>query len=214
MRILNIIIFLIHTLWLSTALVQEVTVDSSLDKTIENFLDQHKNRWRDMNIPAGDGKVLYDLIIKNNYTQALEIGTSTGHSAIWMAWALSKTGGKLSTIEISETRYKKALENFQKAGVDSFIDARLANAHDLVPQLEDPFDFIFVDADKEWYSQYLKWLLPKMATGGCFAAHNVSNTFMSGIPEFLEYLDKTKELETSIIESSSSGISVSYLKDR
>ena len=167
-----------------------------------------------MNIPAGDGKVLYDLIIKNNYTQALEIGTSTGHSAIWMAWALSKTGGKLITIEISETRYKKALENFQKAGVDSFIDARLANAHDLVPQLEDPFDFIFVDADKEWYSQYLKWLLPKMATGGCFAAHNVSNTFMSGIPEFLEYLDKTKELETSIIESSPSGISVSYLKDR
>ena len=214
MRILNIIIFLIHTLWLSTALVQEVMVDSSLDKTIENFLDQHKNRWRDMNIPAGDGKVLYDLIIKNNYTQALEIGTSTGHSAIWMAWALSKTGGKLITIEISETRYKKALENFQKAGVDSFIDARLANAHDLVPQLEDPFDFIFVDADKEWYSQYLKWLLPKMATGGCFAAHNVSNTFMSGIPEFLEYLDKTKELETSIIESSPSGISVSYLKDR
>ncbi len=214
MRILNIIIFLIHTLWLSTALVQEVTVDSSLGKTIENFLDQHKNSWRDMNIPAGDGKVLYDLIIKNNYTQALEIGTSTGHSAIWMAWALSKTGGKLITIEISETRYKKALENFQKAGVDSFIDARLANAHDLVPQLEDPFDFIFVDADKEWYSQYLKWLLPKMATGGCFAAHNVSNTFMSGIPEFLEYLDKTKELETSIIESSPSGISVSYLKDR
>ncbi|MCK4895009.1 MAG: class I SAM-dependent methyltransferase [Calditrichia bacterium] len=214
MRIFNIIIFLIHTLWLSTALVQEVTVDSSLDKSIENFLDQHKNSWRDMNIPAGDGKVLYDLIIKNNYTQALEIGTSTGHSAIWMAWALSKTGGKLITIEISETRYKKALENFQKAGVDSFIDARLANAHDLVPQLEDPFDFIFVDADKEWYSQYLKWLLPKMATGGCFAAHNVSNTFMSGIPEFLEYLDKTKELETSIIESSPSGISVSYLKDR
>ena len=214
MRILNIIIFLIHTLWLSTALVQEVMVDSSLDKSIENFLDQHKNSWRDMNIPAGDGKVLYDLIIKNNYTQALEIGTSTGHSAIWMAWALSKTGGKLITIEISETRYKKALENFQKAGVDSFIDARLANAHDLVPQLEDPFDFIFVDADKEWYSQYLKWLLPKMATGGCFAAHNVSNTFMSGIPEFLEYLDKTKELETSIIESSPSGISVSYLKDR
>ncbi|MCK5454254.1 MAG: methyltransferase, partial [Calditrichia bacterium] len=68
MRILNIIIFLIHTLWLSTALVQEVTVDSSLDKSIENFLDQHKNSWWDMNIPAGDGKVLYDLIIKNNYT--------------------------------------------------------------------------------------------------------------------------------------------------
>jgi len=213
MRIFNIIILGIHTVWLSTALVQEVAVDSSLDRSIENFLDKQGNSWRDMNIPAGDGQVLYELIIKNNYTQALEIGTSTGHSAIWIAWALSKTGGKLITIEISESRYKQALVNFKEAGVGSFIDARLANAHDLVPQLEGPFDFIFLDADKEWYSQYLKWLLPKMETGGCFAAHNVSNAYMDGIPEFLEYLDKTKELETTIINSSPSGISVSYVKE-
>lgn len=196
------------------ALAQETTIDTSLDQSIEIFLDQYKNSWRDMNIPAADGKVLYDLIIKNNYTRALEIGTSTGHSAIWIAWALSKTGGTLITIEIDEIRYKKALENFKKAGVDSFIDVRLANAHDLVPELEGPFDFIFVDADKGWYAQYLKLLLPKMTPGGCFSAHNVSNIYMKGIPEFLDYLSKIKELETSIIRSSSSGISVSYLKNR
>jgi len=45
-----------------------------------------------MNIPDVDGKLLYDIIIKNNYKSALEIGTSTGHSGIWIAWALSKTG--------------------------------------------------------------------------------------------------------------------------
>ncbi|GAH79411.1 unnamed protein product, partial [marine sediment metagenome] len=45
-----------------------------------------------MNVSEADGKVLYDIIIKHKYKKALEIGTSTGHSGIWIAWALSKTG--------------------------------------------------------------------------------------------------------------------------
>ena len=97
-----------------------------------------------MNVPASDGKLLYDLILENNYQQALEIGTSTGHSSIWMAWALSKTGGRLITIELNETRHRKALENFKKAGLEGIIDARLANAHEMVPALEGPFDFVIL----------------------------------------------------------------------
>ena len=64
----------------------------TLDEKVRNFLDSHRYKWRDMNVPEVDGKVLYDLIIKNNYKKALEIGTSTGHSTIWIAWALSKMG--------------------------------------------------------------------------------------------------------------------------
>ncbi|UCF63474.1 MAG: class I SAM-dependent methyltransferase [bacterium] len=193
---------------------QNIPTESTLDYHVEKFLAQQQTKWRDMNIPAADGKILFDLIIQNKYTRALEIGTSTGHSAIWMAWALSKTGGKLITIEINENRYRKALHNFKEAGVDSFIDARLGDAHELVPGLEGPFDFVFLDADKEWYLQYLKWLIPKMNPKGRFTAHNVLNTYMSGIPEFLDYLNKNKELETLILTSSSSGISVSYFKEK
>lgn len=93
MRISILTVFYLFTLLFLNALAQNTTIDTSLDQSIEIFLDQYKNSWRDMNIPAADGKVLYDLIIKNNYTRALEIGTSTGHSAIWITWALSKTGG-------------------------------------------------------------------------------------------------------------------------
>ena len=53
-----------------------------------------------MNVPEVDGRTLRDLIVNNGFKSALEIGTSTGHSAIWIAWGLSKTGGKLTTIEI------------------------------------------------------------------------------------------------------------------
>ena len=164
-----------------------------------------------MNVPDTDGKILYDLIIKGNYKSALEIGTSTGHSTIWIAWALSKTGGRLTTIEINEYRYKIALDHFKEAGLDEYIDARLADAHELVPQLEGPFDFVFLDADKEWYANYLEALVPKLREGGCFAAHNVENLrHMQGIRDFLNKLRSYPQLETTFAESSASGISISF----
>ena len=155
LKYLTLIFFLASFIIFSPACSQELTENKDLDKKVEKFLEDHKYRWRDMNVPTVDGKVLYDIIIKNKYTKALEIGTSTGHSGIWIAWALSKTGGKLITIEISESRYNEALSNFKEAGLIDFIDARLADAHELVKELEGPFDFVFCDADKNWYKNYL-----------------------------------------------------------
>jgi predicted O-methyltransferase YrrM len=146
-----------------------------IDEKVKLFLETHSDKWIDMNIPAADGQQLYDLILKNNYKKALEIGTSTGHSAIWMAWALSKTGGKLITIEIDEDRYKKALANFKEAGLSEYVDARLGNAHKIVPALNGSFDFVFCDADKNWYKNYFLAMSPKMDIGGTYTAHNVAN---------------------------------------
>jgi predicted O-methyltransferase YrrM len=182
-----------------------------LDKKVEAFLKDSQGSWRDMNVPVSDGQLLYDLIIKNNYTQALEIGTSTGHSGIWMAWALSKTGGKLITIDINESRHKEALENFEKAGLSEYIDARLGDAHVVVPELEGPFDFVFSDADKYWYKNYFMAVYPKLKSGGCFTAHNVRNR-MSGIQEFLDYVESLPDMKTTIDKSSSSGVSISFKK--
>lgn len=186
--------------------------NQSLDEKVKNFLESHRYSWRDMNVPEDDGKILYDLIIKHNYTKALEIGTSTGHSAIWIAWALSKTGGKLITIEISESRYKEALSNFEESGLSDYIDARHADAHELVPKLKGPFDFVFCDADKGWYKNYLIGVLPKLEVGGCFTAHNVSGRRQWGIREFLDYLRSLPNMETTIDRTSWSGISISYKK--
>ena len=189
--------------------------DQSLDDRVRNFLDGHRHNWRDMNVPEADGKVLYDLIIKHKYKKALEIGTSTGHSGIWIAWALSKTGGKLITVEINEGRYKQALANFEEAGLSDYIDARLADAHELVPKLKGPFDFVFCDADKGWYKNYLMAVLPKLEVGGCYTAHNVSGRGrgrMRGIGEFVDYLESLPNIETTYDDSSWSGMSISYKK--
>lgn len=183
--------------------------NKALDEKVSKFLESRQGIWHDWNIPYSDGKILYELVLKNNYKKALEIGTSTGHSAIWIAWALSKTGGKLITIEIDENRYKRALANFKAAGLSEYIDARLADAHELVEKLEGPFDFVFVDADKEWSKNYFTALAPKVEVGGCFTAHNARNTGMKGIKEFLDYVKGLPNFKTTIDTTSSSGISIS-----
>lgn len=200
---------LFFSLLVFEAQAQYPEVENRIDRKIKAFLQENANNWRDMNVSLSDGRILYDLILENNYTDAVEIGTSTGHSAIWMAWALSKTGGKLITIEIDKERYLKARANFKKAGVEEFIDARLGDAHEFVPALEGKYDFVFSDADKYWYKNYFIAMDPKLEVGGCFTAHNALMR-TPGIREFLDYVESLDHYNTTINRQSRSGISVSY----
>jgi caffeoyl-CoA O-methyltransferase len=188
---------------------------SALDERVRAFLESQKDQWREENVTETDGRFLYDLILKHHYTKALEIGTSTGRSGIWEAWALSKTGGRLVTVEIDEFRHLRAVQNFKASGLDDRVDARLADAHEIVEELPGPFDFVFIDADKNWTLNYFKALLPKLEAGGCFAVHNViSLGFMQGIKDFLEYARSRPDLETVIDTASSGGISLTYKKKK
>jgi len=190
---------------------QGIKENPALDAKVKKFLSDNSGKWHDMNIPAVDGQLLYNLIIKGNYKSALEIGTSTGHSGIWIAWALSKTGGKLITIDIDKGRHNIAVENFKKAGLSEYIDARLADAHTLVKELKGPFDFVFSDADKGWYKNYFLDVDPKLIVGGCFTAHNISppGRGYNGQKVFLDYVMSLKNYETTV-NTSGGGVSISY----
>ena len=75
------------------------------------------------------------------------------------------------------------------------------------------FDFVFIDADKNWTLNYFKALLPKLEVGGCFAVHNVvSLGFMQGIRDFLAYVRGLDDMETVIDTSTGGGISLSTKK--
>jgi caffeoyl-CoA O-methyltransferase len=202
---------LVVFLFTTTVYAQYPTPENDLDRKATAFLKEQANHWRDMNVPVSDGRILYDLVLNGKYKKAVEIGTSTGHSAIWIAWALSKTGGKLITIEIDKKRYVEALANFKKAGVSDYIDARLGDAHELVPALEGTYDFVFCDADKWWYKNYFIAMETKMIKGGCFIAHN-TNMRSSDIREFLDYAQNHKGFTTTFDKSSRSGMSISCKK--
>jgi predicted O-methyltransferase YrrM len=194
---------------------QTLKENSDLDKKAEKFLEEHAGQWYNMNVPTQDGKLLYDLIIKGNYKSALEIGTSTGHSGIYIAWALSKTGGKLITIDINESSHNTAVKNFKEAGLSDYIDARLADAHTLVKELEGPFDFVFSDADKNWYKNYFMDIDPKLIVGGCYTTHNIRDGSSGGrrggggSQEYLEYIKSLDNYE-STLNSAGGGVLISY----
>jgi predicted O-methyltransferase YrrM len=184
-----------------------------LDARVTKFLDDHRGDWHDLNVPESDGQLLHDLVLKGRYTRALELGTSTGRSGIWTAWALAKTGGRLVTIEIDPGRHDQAVRNFRDAGLAAFIDARLADAHDLVPKLEGPFDFVFIDADKDWYTAYAKAVIPKLVVGGCLTAHNVylrrGGGYRGGnmTGDFYDYVSSLPFMETTVTPG---GVAISY----
>ena len=193
---------------------QTLREDPELDQKVEKFLAEHAGRWYNMNVPSQDGRLLYDLIIKGNYKSALEIGTSTGHSGIYIAWALSKTGGKLITIEINESSHRTALQNFKEAGLSDYVDARLANAHTLVKELEGPFDFVFSDADKDWYKQYFIDVDPKLVVGGCYTTHNIRSGYGGrrgggGSQGYYEFVKSLDNYETTL-NSNGGGVLISY----
>lgn len=209
--LLGVLLFMVTPLCISDTKASA----NDLDERVKKFLDSHDWGWGDMNVPAVDGRTLHDIVLKNKYTKALEIGTSTGHSSIWIAWALSKTGGKLITVEIDEQRHREAVENFKAAGLSEFIDARLGDAHEIVPALEGPFDFVFSDADKHWYKNYLIAVLPKLEVGGCYTTHNVRmggrRYRRGGSGDYVEYLLNLPNLETTF-DDRGSGLSISYKK--
>jgi predicted O-methyltransferase YrrM len=86
------------------------------------------------------------------------------------------------------------------------VDARLGDAHEIVKQLPGPFDFVFSDADKDWYTQYFKDVDPKFQKGGCFTAHNVNGR--GGAADFLAYVKTLPSYETRV-EGSATGVSIS-----
>lgn len=180
------------------------------DATIRTEVEQIRQPGM-MNVPRADGEFLHDLVVQRRYRRALEIGTSNGYSAVWIALALRKTGGRLITLEIDARRADLAAENFKRLGLDPYVELRRGDALTLVPAIEGPFDFVFIDAWKEDYPKYLQLILPKVTAGGAILAHNV----LSHAPElraFVEILQKHPQLETHIERRSSAGISVSIKK--
>jgi predicted O-methyltransferase YrrM len=181
-----------------------------LDRKVQAFLSAERSKWDYLNVPYQDGQILHNLVVRNGHRRILEIGTSTGHSTVWLAWAAAKTGGKVTTIEIDRGRHERALANFKRAGVAEYVDARLGDAHDLVKTLPGPWDFVFQDADKEWYLQYFLDLEAKIAPGGCYTAHNVARPYARQVTEFLDYVKNRPGFGLHFAEGASSeGISIS-----
>lgn len=101
----------------------------------------------------------------------LEIGTYTGYSAICLAHGL-QAGGLLHTIDHNPELEEFTSKFIHEAGLQEVIIQHIGEALDVIPGLNDVFDLVFIDADKENYCRYFDMVLPKMPIGGIIIADN------------------------------------------
>jgi predicted O-methyltransferase YrrM len=129
-----------------------------------------------INVAPNQGKLLQLLAIMQGARKILEIGTLGAYSTIWLARALP-ADGSLITLEAESLHAKIARQNIGRASLEKIVEVRLGPALDSLKQLvlekNGPFDFIFIDADKENYPDYFIWSLKLSRRGTCIIADNV-----------------------------------------
>jgi predicted O-methyltransferase YrrM len=161
-------------------------------KDFSRFATQKEKIRRLWNIDAETGKFIYQQIINFHPKHILEIGTSNGYSGFWISLAAEKSNSKFITIEVDVTRQNMAFENLKHRTNVEFI---LGKAEDIIPDLENNIDFVFIDAGKIGYINYLKLLIPKLAEKAYIIADNVISHEKT-VREYLDFIKKDSRFIT------------------
>lgn len=159
------------------------------------------------------GKLLQILARSVGARRILEIGTLGAYSTIWLARALPE-GGRLVTLEAEPKHAEVARANLARAGLAAVVEVRVGPAIESLPGLEsgEPFDLVFIDADKPAYPGYLEWSVRLTRPGALIIADNVvrngavadptsSDANVQGIRRFNELLAASKQVEATILQT-------------
>jgi caffeoyl-CoA O-methyltransferase len=132
----------------------------------------------EIQIRPEEGQMLQFLVAAVGARRVLEIGALAGYSGIWLARGLPEDG-QLITLEMDAKHAEVARRHFEQAGISDQVEIILGDAHASLQQLAqaEPFDLVFIDAEKEGYPKYLAWALEHVRPGGMITAHNA---FRSG----------------------------------
>jgi predicted O-methyltransferase YrrM len=168
-----------------------------------------------INVSAVQGKLLQLLARAIGAHNVLEIGTLGGYSSIWLARALPD-GGRLVSLEADPRHAEVARANIARAGLDSSVEVRLGMALDLLPELAaeggEPFDLVFIDADKPNNAAYFDWALQLTRPGSIIVVDNVvregdvidaesDSPTVQGVRRFLERLAAEPRVSATAIQT-------------
>ena len=184
-------------------------IDPSRARRVLSEMEPNIGRY--WSTPRMDAEFLHLMVKATRAVHVLEVGTSQGYSAIWMGLALEETGGRLTTIEIDEERYRLARRNVQDAGLAGRVTLIRGDAHREITGLKGPFDFVFLDADKDGQMDYFRKLHPKkLASGGMIAVHNAISE-AGGMKDYLDMIRKHPDYDTGTLSvTAGDGIALSY----
>jgi predicted O-methyltransferase YrrM len=166
-------------------------------------------------VSANQGKFLALLAKIRGAKRILEIGTLGGYSTIWLARTLT-SGGRLITLEADPKHAEVARANIGRAGLESLVEVRLGKALDTLPRLAQesagPFDFVFIDADKENIPDYFDWSLKLTRPGSVIVVDNVvrrgavidsdtADVNVQGVRRFNERLAKNDKVSATTLQT-------------
>jgi predicted O-methyltransferase YrrM len=167
-----------------------------------------------INVSPVQGKLLHLLARAIGARNVLEIGTLGGYSTIWLARALPD-GGRVISLEADARHAEVARANIARAGLGNRVEVRLGMALDLLPGLAErtePFDFVFIDADKPNNAAYFDWALRLSRVGAIIVVDNVvrggdviaaasDSPTVQGVHRFLERLSGERRVSATAIQT-------------
>lgn len=189
-----------------------ITPDPSLDGALASSTAEG---LPEISVAPNQGKLLELLAKSHGARRILEIGTLGGYSTIWLARALPGNG-VLITLELDPHHAEVARKNIDRAGRGSLVDIRVGPAiqslRDMANERIDPFDFVFIDADKESYPEYFALSLQLSHPGTVIVADNVvrdgavadphsSDERVQAVRTFLELAALEERVEGTVIQT-------------
>ena len=153
------------------------------------------------NSTPGDAALLRILIESSRAKRGLEIGTATGYGAIVMGLGFERNGGRLTCVEVDAEMVKIARTNIRKMRLHEAVAVRKGAALDVIPRLSGPFDFVFIDAVKKDYLQYLRAIEPKLAARAVIVADNVVQ-HARDMQDFLDAVRDERRFQSVTIRAS------------
>ncbi len=166
-------------------------------------------------VSACIGKMLYLMARAMGASRILEIGTLGGYSAIWLGRALLR-GGRLISLEASPRHAQIARANVQRAGLGASVEVRVGKALETLPilaaEMAGPFDFFFIDADKEHIPEYVDWAIRLGRPGSMIIVDNVvregavlaadsDDKAVQGVRRFLEQASRDPRISATVIQT-------------
>ena len=168
-----------------------------------------------ISVTPAHGKLLHLMARAQSARRILEIGTLAGYSTIWLARALP-AGGRVVTLEANPMHADIARANLARAGVADRVDIRLGKALETLPQLavenQDPFDFVFIDADRTNLAEYFDWAVKLAHAGSVIIVDNVvrkggvidassEDANIKGVRRFAERLSADSRVTATMVQT-------------
>ncbi len=175
-----------------------------LDFRENGISDEYRRKWNVVtNVgPWIIGKdtvaCLREIIQKHQPQHIVEVGTSVGYSALIMADEALKYGGKVSSIELEDYKFKEASENLKRSGLEN-IQLIHGDASQVLHDWNEPIDLLFLDGNKRGYLTQFKNAEPHFSDDIVIIADNVTD-MKKQVQDFLDYIQSNKDYKTKILD--------------